>query len=61
MHAPTDQTVSIDHAANIFKAAKHPKSFISLDSADHLLSKRSDATYVADIIGAWVDRYICTK
>jgi len=58
MHSPTDDTVSIDHAAKIFLAAKHPKSFISLDNADHLLLKRSDANYVADIIGSWVNRYV---
>lgn len=58
MHAPLDTVVSIDHAANIFKAAKHPKSFISLDSADHLLSRRSDARYAANVCAAWVDRFL---
>ena len=58
MHAPLDNIVSIDHAANIFKAAKHPKSFISLDSADHLLSRRNDARYAANVCAAWVDRFI---
>jgi putative redox protein len=58
MHAPFDKFVSIDHAEKIFKAAKHPKSFITLDSADHLLSRRSDARYVAKVCAAWVDRYL---
>ena len=57
-HAPLDQTVGINNAGNIFASAKHPKSFISLDGADHLLSKRSDAIYVADIIGSWAERYV---
>ena len=57
-HAPLDQTVGIDNAADIYNAAKHPKSFISLDDADHLLSKRADADYVANVISSWVDRYI---
>jgi putative redox protein len=58
MHAPLDQTVSVDHAAKIFAAAQHPKSFVSLDSADHLLMNRKDAKYAANLLGAWVDRYI---
>ena len=61
MHSPTDDTVSVDHAANIFMAAKHPKSFVSLDNADHLLLKRKDANYVADIISAWANRYLIQK
>jgi uncharacterized OsmC-like protein/alpha/beta superfamily hydrolase len=58
MHAPTDQTVGIENATAIFTAAKHPKSFVSLDSADHLLSVRSDAAYAADVIAAWSSRYL---
>ena len=58
MHAPHDTSVSIDHAAKIFEAAKHPKSFVTLDNADHLLSKRSDARYAAKVCAAWADRYI---
>jgi putative redox protein len=58
MHAPTDDTVGIDNATHIFVAAKHPKSFISLAGADHLLSERRDAAYVADVIAAWAERYI---
>jgi uncharacterized OsmC-like protein/fermentation-respiration switch protein FrsA (DUF1100 family) len=58
MHAPTDDTVSIDNATRIFVAAKHPKSFVSLAGADHLLSNRRDSAYVADVIAAWVSRYL---
>jgi uncharacterized OsmC-like protein/fermentation-respiration switch protein FrsA (DUF1100 family) len=58
MHAPTDDTVSIDNATRIFVAAKHPKSFVSLAGADHLLTDRRDAGYVADVIAAWAERYI---
>jgi putative redox protein len=58
MHSPTDDTVGIDNATNIFIAAKHPKSFVSLAGADHLLSGKQDAAYVADVIGAWAERYI---
>ncbi len=57
-HAPRDQVVGIENAAAIFRAAKHPKSFISLDDADHLLSRRSDAVYVADVLSAWASRFI---
>lgn len=58
LHAPTDQIVSIDNAARIFAAARHPKSFVSLDDADHLLSRRRDARYAADVIAVWSQRYI---
>ena len=57
-HSPTDGIVGIDNASRIFGAAKHPKSFVSLAGADHLLSKADDAVYVADVIAAWVDRYL---
>jgi uncharacterized OsmC-like protein/alpha/beta superfamily hydrolase len=57
-HSPTDDVVGIDSASHIFLAAKHPKSFVSLAGADHLLSKRSDAGYVADVIAAWAERYL---
>jgi putative redox protein len=57
-HSPTDDTVGIDNATYIFTHAKHPKSFVSLAGADHLLSKRSDAIYVANVIAAWAARYI---
>jgi uncharacterized OsmC-like protein len=58
MHSPTDDTVGIDNATRIFLTAKHPKSFVSLAGADHLLSTKRDAAYVADVIAAWVERYI---
>src|ERR1700726_2348130 len=58
MHSPTDDTVGIDNATRIFVAAKHPKSFVSLAGADHLLSERRDASYVADVIAAWATRYL---
>jgi uncharacterized OsmC-like protein/pimeloyl-ACP methyl ester carboxylesterase len=58
MHSPTDDTVGIDNATRIFVAAKHPKSFVSLAGADHLLSDRRDGMYVADVIAAWAERYL---
>ncbi len=58
MHSPTDDTVGIDNATNIFVAAKHPKSFVSLADADHLLSRKQDGAYVADVIAAWAERYV---
>jgi len=58
MHSPTDDTVGIDNATHIFVAAKHPKSFVSLAGADHLLSQRRDSAYVADVIAAWAEHYI---
>jgi len=58
LHSPTDDLVGIDNASAIFTAAKHPKSFISLSGADHLISKRADAVYVADVIAAWSERYL---
>lgn len=57
-HAPLDNIVSIDEAAKIYQAAKHPKSFISLDQADHLLSKAVDSEYVASTLVAWAGRYL---
>jgi uncharacterized OsmC-like protein/alpha-beta hydrolase superfamily lysophospholipase len=57
-HSPTDDTVGIDNASRIFTMAKHPKSFISLTGADHLLSRSSDAEYVAHVIAAWAERYL---
>ncbi len=57
-HSPVDQTVGIDNAAHIYKLAKHPKSFISLDDADHLLSNEEDAKYVGSVTAAWVGRYL---
>jgi putative redox protein len=58
MHAPDDDTVSIDNATRIFVAARHPKSFVSLAGADHLLTGKQDAAYVADVIAAWATRYL---
>jgi uncharacterized OsmC-like protein/pimeloyl-ACP methyl ester carboxylesterase len=57
-HSPTDDTVGIDNASHIFGAAKHPKSFVSLTGADHLLGKKNDAVYVANVTAAWAERYI---
>jgi len=57
-HSPTDDLVGIENASHIFTAAKHPKSFVSLAGADHLLSQKSDAVYVANVIAAWAERYL---
>jgi putative redox protein len=61
LHAPRDDTVGIDNASQIFLAAKHPKSFVTLDDADHLISRPEDAEYAANVIAAWVGRYIDLK
>ena len=58
LHAPTDATVGIDHARLLYEAARHPKSFVSLDDADHLLTDPADARYVADVVAAWAGRYL---
>lgn len=58
LHAPGDDTVGIGNASEIFAAAKHPKSFVSLDGADHLLSSSADARFAANVIAAWADRYL---
>ena len=60
LHAPLDETVGIDNAAAIFKEARHPKSFVSLDDADHLLSRSEDARYAGSLIAAWADKYIAS-
>ncbi len=57
-HSPIDETVSIDEAAKIYSSAKHPKSFVSLDKADHLLSNKNDSEYVSKVIANWVGRYL---
>jgi putative redox protein len=57
-HSPQDNVVGIDNARMIYEAARHPKSFISLDGADHLLGRRSDSRYVADVLAAWASRYL---
>jgi fermentation-respiration switch protein FrsA (DUF1100 family) len=61
LHAPRDATVSVDNASEIFLAAKHPKSFITLDDADHLLTRAQDAEYAADVIATWATSYLDMK
>jgi fermentation-respiration switch protein FrsA (DUF1100 family) len=61
MHSPIDAIVGIENAAKIFSAAKHPKSFISLDDADHLLTRQEDAAYAADVLAAWAGRWAGRK
>jgi uncharacterized OsmC-like protein/pimeloyl-ACP methyl ester carboxylesterase len=61
MHAPSDETVGIENATRIFVAAKHPKSFVSLAGADHLVSDRRDSAYIAEVIAAWSSRYLGAK
>jgi uncharacterized OsmC-like protein len=58
LHSPRDTIVSIDNAAQIFMAARHPKSFVSLDDADHMLTRTEDAVYVAAVLSAWASRYV---
>lgn len=58
LHAPGDEVVGIDNATNLFLAAKHPKSFVSLDRADHLLTGKDDSAFVTDVITGWAGRYI---
>ncbi len=57
-HSPNDRMVGIENAAQIYEAARHPKSFISLDQADHLLLNEKDSLYVGAVLAAWVSRYI---
>lgn len=57
-HSPIDEIVDVDNARQIFQAARHPRSFVSLDGADHLLTRRQDAVYVADVLSAWASRYL---
>ena len=59
-HSPTDSIVSVDHARKIYEAARHPKNFVSLDGADHLLRNAEDATFVATVISTWATRYLGT-
>jgi putative redox protein len=58
LHAPQDETVAIENAAAIFKAARHPKSFVALADADHLLSNKADAVYAGTLIAVWASRYL---
>ncbi|MBO6717617.1 MAG: OsmC family protein [Rhizobiaceae bacterium] len=60
LHSPLDQTVGIDNASEIFLAAKHPKSFVSLDKADHLLTDPDDAAFAAQTIAGWLSRYVAS-
>lgn len=58
MHSPLDQVVGIDHASRIFLASRHPKSFVSLDTADHLLTNVADANYASAMVAVWASRYL---
>ncbi|GJM36000.1 MAG: osmotically inducible protein C [Saprospiraceae bacterium] len=58
LHSPQDKIVGIENATDIYKAARHPKSFVSLDGADHLLSDKADSVYAGELIGCWIKRYI---
>lgn len=58
LHAPLDSIVSLDNAALLFQAARHPKSFVALDGADHLLTRSEDSRYVAELVAAWAGRYL---
>jgi uncharacterized OsmC-like protein/alpha/beta superfamily hydrolase len=58
MHSPQDEVVDVDNARKLYASLQHPKSFVSLDGADHLLTKREDSQYVADVISAWAGRYL---
>ncbi|MCV6595442.1 MAG: alpha/beta fold hydrolase, partial [Silicimonas sp.] len=58
LHAPLDATVGVENATEIFMAAKHPKSFVTLDDADHLITRPEDAEYAAEVIAAWAGRYL---
>jgi len=57
-HSPQDMTVEVENAKEIYLHAKHPKSFISLDGADHLLTNPGDSTYIGNVIAGWADRYL---
>ena len=61
MHAPNDAVVSVDHASRLYATARHPKSFVSLDDADHLLSRPSDARYAAAVLSAWASRFVTRR
>ncbi len=61
LHSPIDTIVGIENAAQIFQAARHPKSFVSLDQADHLLSDQTDSIYAGAVIAAWVKKYISDR
>ncbi|MEM9707984.1 MAG: bifunctional alpha/beta hydrolase/OsmC family protein [Pseudomonadota bacterium] len=61
MHAPLDDVVGIENATEIFRAARHPKSFVTLDNSDHLIGRAEDAEYAAEVIAAWATRYLDLK
>lgn len=61
MHGPFDRMVGIENAQELFVHAKHPKSFVSLDKADHLLTQEEDSRYAGQVIGSWVKRYLAPK
>jgi len=61
LHAPLDSMVSVNEASKIFVAARHPKSFVSLDQSDHLLTKKDDASYAANIVASWAIRFVETE
>jgi len=61
MHSPTDNTVGIENASEIFRTARHPRSFVSLEGADHLLTGRNQANRAARIISAWADPYLTER
>jgi uncharacterized OsmC-like protein/pimeloyl-ACP methyl ester carboxylesterase len=61
LHSPSDQIVGIENAQELYRSANHPKSFISLDNADHLLNEKADSAYVGNVISIWVDRYVPKK
>ncbi len=58
LHSPQDNIVGIKNAEEIYRSAKHPKSFVSLDGADHLLSRKEDSIYVGNVIAGWASRYL---
>ncbi|MEO1194176.1 MAG: bifunctional alpha/beta hydrolase/OsmC family protein [Pseudomonadota bacterium] len=58
LHSPSDEIVDVQHAGFLYKSAEHPKSYVSLDGANHLVTRRTDADYVASIIAAWAERYL---
>ena len=61
LHSPQDSIVSIENAAEIYECAKHPKSFITMDGADHLLGDEKDSLYVGQVIATWASRYISSR
>ena len=58
MHSPQDRTVQVENAAKMYSAARHPKSYVSLDGADHLLTNKADSQYVGEVIATWAKRYV---